>query len=445
MLCISLRGPTLQEAERQLAEALPLADLIEWRLDLFDDPRAIKTLHPVCPIPQIFTLRNGSEELLKELVELKPDYVDLEHPVPVPEGVKVIRSYHNYEETPENLEAILAELRQHPATYYKIATKAHTTSDALRLLNLGGDDVLAMGMGEEGVCTRILAPLFGQPFVYAALSDAEKTAPGQLTAQTLQELYHHRTLTPSSALYGLIGDPVSQSIGHHFHNAYMREQNALYVKLLIQPNELAPFIKKAPELGFRGLSVTIPHKETILSLLDEVTPHAQAIGAVNTVTFRDEKAIGSNTDSEGALDALEAVEKVQGKRVILIGAGGAARAVAYEALQRGASLLILNRTPERAQGLAKEFSCDWMPLAEWTGSQYDILINTTSNQDPVAPELIVPNCVAMDLSITPEITTFLKIASENGCHTVSGREMFHRQALLQAKTWGFGSDQTPHR
>lgn len=437
MLCISLRGPTLKEAKRQLTEALPLASLIEWRLDLFEDPKVIKTLHPMCPLPQIFTLRNGNDELLKELLELKPDYVDLEHPIPVPKGVKVIRSYHNYEETPENLEAILADLKRSPATFYKIATHAQSTSDALRLLRIGGEDVLAMGMGEEGTCSRILAPIFGQSFVYSALSDAEKTAPGQLTAQTLHELYHHRSLSPSTALYGLVGDPISQSIGHLFHNSYMREQNALYVKLRIQPSELAPFIEQAPELGFRGLSITIPHKEAILPLLDEVTPHAQAIGAVNTVTFCDGKAIGSNTDADGALDALEAVEKVKGKRIVLIGAGGAARAVAYEAIRRGASLLILNRTPERAKSLAGELSCDWMLLDAWKGGQYDILINTTSNQDPIATELIAPHAVAMDLSITPEVTTFLKCASEKGCRTVTGREMFHRQALLQANTWGF--------
>ena len=447
MICVSLPGPSLNDLKKQLRLAETVADLVEFRPDLYDTPYLVRDVRESCKLPFILTYHSkpGQEEegvkILQSLLPLGPEYVDLDCSVQVqdwPSEIKIIRSHHDFSGTPEDLQSLFDHLTEKPAALYKMATMAQSTLDALRLLHFAKNaskPLVVMAMGEKGRCSRILAPVVGCPFVYASLSEELCTAPGQISAEELRRVYNFKKLDSSTALYGLLGDPIQQSIGHLVHNAYMGDFAALYVKLQIAPEELEATLDRAMKLGFRGFSVTIPHKEAIIPLLDEVDENVRKIGAVNTVTVKEGRLCGSNTDAGGALDALEEVTPVRGKRMVLLGAGGSIRAIAYEAKKRGADVIILNRDVSRAERLAGDFSATSGSLNDLAGISYDILINGTPNQMPIDPSWIKKGATVMDLSITPRETEFLCVAKEHDCRVVYGTDMFFRQAAGQAKAW----------
>ncbi len=436
MIAVSLPGPTTADIERQIKESLPFADFFEFRTDLYHGDQRDAVLN--CPKPTIVTCRKGGTKEIALYRDLKPAFFDLDDSIPLdfqralPKKIGIIRSVHDFQKTPSDLGALLGTLTSFPADIFKIATYSKSTLEGFRLLRFcqNNDAPLAVvGMGEMGQCTRILGASAGSKLIYASPNETEKTAPGQISAEVLKSLY---AIGDNRSLYGLIGDPVSQSFGHLFHNGYMTKRGALYVRLRVQKEELVPMIALAKELGFRGLSVTIPHKERIVPLLDHLDPPSSKIGAVNTIKFEKGRLIGTNTDAKAALDALSI--DVRGKKIALIGAGGAARAIAFEAKRRGARVALANRTLERAELIAQEFGLEARPLHD-IGS-YDVLINATPNGMPVDPGLILPGVLAMDISLS-ESTQFLQEVEKKGGTGVNGKEMFKRQAEAQAKFWSF--------
>jgi 3-dehydroquinate dehydratase / shikimate dehydrogenase len=375
--------------------------------------------------------------LLEKLSELKTTtFVDLEHDTP-PSFLKEIKtpillSYHNFEYTPDNLDALLESLSSPYPYAYKIATMAKSSCDALRMLLFvkkhAHRKICGLCMGEKGILTRILGPVYGSFINYACLNEA--IAPGQLTINELRSIYHYDLLNQHTTPYGLIGDPVSQSIGHIVHNRMIREEkrNAVYVKTPVSEIELPPFLRLAHQLGFKGLSVTAPLKEAILPHLDHLDPNAQAIGAVNTVLFKERGLEGHNTDGKGAIESIKKQFCLNGKKIIILGSGGAARAIAYEALQQGARVTLLNRTVERARNLAIKLSCQWGALEDLK-QDYDLIINSTTSPMPIDPSCFHSGAVAMDISISP--SPFLAQAQKKGCFIISGSDMWHCQALRQ--------------
>jgi len=329
-----------------------------------------------------------------------------------------IISYHNYEETPQDLEGLLAHLRRTPARYYKIAAMARSTLDSLRMLRLcqNHPDVIGLCMGEEGKITRILAPVFGVPIMYASLSREEQNAPGQVPLSELINVYRFREIGPRTPIYGLIGDPVGQSVGHLYHNLRF-----LYVKMRLAKEELAPFFAYD---FFQGLSVTMPLKEAVIPFLDSLDPAAHSIGAVNTISGKR----GYNTDGEAALDAIgEAIGPVQGKKVAVIGAGGAGKAIAYAAQQRGAKVVIANRTAEKAALALPGVRGGGMELLE---QGYDVLVKAIPVEVPFDP---MEGSTVMDICLQESV--FLARAKKRGCRCISGLEMYVRQADRQQKIW----------
>lgn len=459
MLCVVIKGPTIQEAHRQIAEALSFADLLELRLDCFTeiDLSALKNLRSYFSIPMIFTLRSPlqggsylhSEEerlaTIRRLTTLSPEYLDLENSVDplfieeisthYPE-IKLILSYHNFVETPPDLEGLYQEMKKTPAFFYKIAVSAHSCLDALRVVlwaKKSAGRLIAISMGSHGEISRILGPVIGSPITYASLDESEKTAPGQVSAKILIERYHHRSLNPSTLLYGLIGDPVDKSISDKTHNSLLRPL-AVYIKIQVRPSELSAFLHYAGQVPFHGLSVTMPLKEHILPFLDEIDKEAQEIGAVNTLLFEKGKIHGFNTDGIGALNNLEA----NGKRFVIIGAGGAARAIAYEAVRRGGQVTLLNRDAEKASQLAASLGCIGKGLEHMSTCAeegYDILINATPISPSIASDYILPQAIVMETVIKPKETEFLKRAREKGCQIIYGYQMFVEQAVGQFNIW----------
>jgi len=426
--CIS--GPDLLSAEEQIGKANLACAGAELRVDLLEEGIDLKRLLGQIQGISILTADNP------DLLSLEPDYllVSWDHPERfLSSKTKIIRAYHNYEETPENLEEILEGMPS--ADLYKIVTRARSTLDGIRMGIFAKErpEVIGFCMGEEGEFTRVLPPLLESPFNFAPMGDP--VAPGQLSLHELEVVYNYSRLNPETRLYALIGDPVEQSPSHWTHNGFFHDHDidALYVKLRIQPGELARFLKLAPQLGILGVSVTCPYKETILPYIDEWEGEAKEIGAVNTVTFASGKIYGANTDAKGALDAIEKKQLVSGCRVVILGAGGAARAISYEAKKRGAQVRILNRSVDRAEVLGDELGVPFGSLDDLEG--YEILVNTTSSPFPVDLEKIQKNTLVMDVGFNRDNSPLIQKANELGCMIVLGEEMFRRQAAGQFARW----------
>lgn len=456
MLVISIQG-NFDEAKQAIVKGQKEGEAIELRLDLLEknDPAHVSKLMKLSKLPVIFTLRRKDqggafkgnererEQKLLELLPLEPDYVDLEWDCSFADKVNLplIASYHDFEKTPEDLETILEKMNRFPAAIHKIATMALSSLDALRMLNfVQKQRVAGMCMGEKGRITRILGPIVDAPLVYA--SSGMETAPGQPSAAELTQLYNFHHLNRQTKVYGLIGDPVSKSIGHLCHNHIFQKEkeDAVYVKIQLTPSEVPQFFKEIANLPFYGFSVTMPLKEKVAPFLDGIDVEAKAMGAINTLTKREGKWFGTNTDGGGALDALEKKGKVQGKVVLIIGAGGAAKAVAYAAKERGGKVVIANRTLKKGESLAKQIG--GMATSLQRVPDYDILINTTPvgmspeiQNLPIADAEIRPNKILFDIIMSPKETKFLNIGQNKGGEVVYGYEMFAQQALRQLKGW----------
>lgn len=467
MICVVTKSFSSKGLYGQIFEALEYADLIELRLDSLKklDIEELRNLRSHFSIPMIFTLRkasqggdyNQSEENrladIRRLMILKPEYLDLEHDVPslfIEEmrsqhpTTKLILSYHDFIGTPDDLEGIYQEMQKIPAYFYKIAVTAHNSLDAFRLMcwikKKSKSNLIAISMGSHGQISRILAPIIGCPMTYAVLDENSTTAPGQFSAKILIERYHYKSLNAQTAIYGLIGDPVDQSISDKTHNNVMSlfSLNAVYVKTKVTPSELASFLLLAKELSFHGLSVTMPLKEKVMDYLDEIDSEAARIGAVNTLLFENGKIKGFNTDGVGALNAIEQECLLKDKRIVIIGAGGAAKAIGYEAMQRGCLVTIVNRDKKKAFELAQRLHCAGLGLEsmnECAKAGYDVLINCTPAPLPIDLDDIIAKTIVMDIKTRPKETLLLIHAREKKCSIIYGYMMFVEQAVGQHHIW----------
>lgn len=456
MLCVVIKGPLFSDAYRQVGEALLYADLIELRLDYFTS-LSLTRLKEFCSqfaLPMIFTLRSqldgggykqSEEKRLAQilvLAELLPAYLDLEHRVSSDfireiaahyPSIRLIRSYHDCIKTPEyaELEAIYAEMQDPRVSLYKIAAHANHHLDAMRLLcwNRASDPALiAISMGPLGGLSRILGPIVQNPITYAFLEEP-------FHVQLLVERYRHYCLSPKTAIYGLIGNPIGRSIGDETHNQWfaLRGLDAVYVKIQLDPSDLAEFLSYAKQLGFKGLSVTMPLKEAILPYLDACDSKASEIGAVNTVVFEEDRILGYNTDGAGALDALERELDPNNLKVAIMGTGGTAKAIAHEALCRGACVTILGRNAEKALQIAEKLGC--ASGGESALLECDLLINCTPVSPSIDSVMLSPHVLLMDVRVKPEDNAFLNKGRAKGCRTLDGLCMFFEQAAGQQRIW----------
>jgi 3-dehydroquinate dehydratase/shikimate dehydrogenase len=481
MLIASLAIKDYSTAKQSLFQLADRADGVEFRLDYAPhwDLGAISALRQACTLPVIFTLRRQTQgghyphteaerlQTLLNLCALNPDYVDLEYDVPQKyiqairqryPAVKIILSYHNFAETPPDLVGFFKTMQQTDCFAYKIATQAQSVLDALRMLQFvmqmkTQHRIIGLCMGEAGQCTRILAPIVGSLFSYAAWDPSQTTAPGQLSLQDLTEIYHYRQLNDATKIYVLLGDPVQGSVGHIVHNRVIRflQKNAVYVKIRVSAADLPMAMHLLHGLPCVGGSITMPLKEKVLPLLQDLDPSAQVIQAVNTFVMQDRRWIGMNTDGLGAMQAVAAHLPLAGQTIVLFGAGGAARALAVVASQQGAKLIILNRTLEKAKQLAEELHGEAYPLDMFpTLHSYTLCINTLPESAFQTPELqaiwqpkyILPESTAMDIVYQPRETYFLNIAKAAGCQCIFGHHMYINQAILQIQHWFQPSEET---
>lgn len=354
---------------------------------------------------------------------------------------RILLSLHDFRRTPGQFRAVHSSAYSQ-ATALKIAANARTIGDSLRLLYLTDrlSKLVAVPMGELGLPARILALREGSALAYAPIHEA--TAPGQVSLHTLKHLYRAHELTRRTRVYGVVGNPVGHSLSPLMHNTgfVARKVDAVYLPFLVK--DLRDFLKAVPVLGIRGFSVTIPHKQAILRHLEECEPLAAEIGAVNTVIVRrDGSLYGCNTDYVGVLRALQKKMRLAGSRVLMFGAGGAARAAAFALAKAGADVAICARREKAARELARAVGGETVPRRALRSESFDAILNSTpigmhpyDRVSPLTPREL--NCrIVMDFINRPEKTQLLKIAARKGIATVSGVEMFIPQGVAQWEIW----------
>jgi len=444
------------------------AKLVELRLDYINGQINLKRLTAERPCPVVITIRRdvdggkwrGSEQerqmILRQAIVDGVDYVDLEEDV-----AKVIRrygktkrivSYHDFRQTPEDLASIHARLAALDADVVKLATMANSPHDNLRMMQLvhsANVPTIGICMGDLGTPSRILCRRFGSPFTYASFHHERLLAPGQLSFDQMVNVYHYEQIEKDTAVFGVIADPIGHSLSPLIHNTALRQANinAVYVPFRVPAEHLDQFLTDAAEWGIHGLSVTIPHKEAVLKRLTKFDPAVKGIGAANTLVFENDDLIGYNTDFRAAVDSLERAVRgpqtgggLEGKTALILGAGGAARAMAYGLKRFGASVVISGRTAKRALALAQSLGCETIDWHNRHGISPNIVINASPvgmhpnvDETPYDKNHLNPSVVVFDMVYNPENTLLIKEARGQGCTVVTGVEMFVRQASLQFK------------
>lgn len=363
------------------------------------------------------------------------------------EEVPLVISYHNFTTTP-SLAAISRRVMTIPADAYKIIVTARKPGDNLRVLQFArhglGDSVplIAFAMSDIGVATRILAPSYGCLYTYAAPSEAEGTASGQISGRLMHNLYRCEKLKRQTRIYGVVADPVAHSKSPLIHNRgfQARRLDAVYLPFRVATSHLGDWMKFARELPVHGFSVTIPHKQRIIRHLDIVEPLAKRIGAVNTVWRKGGKWRGTNTDVHGVLKPLARHGRISGISVLIAGYGGAARAAAIALADAGARVTITGRNLQSAATLARAIRAETVPTESAAAGHFDALIHATPvGMSPNTNESLfpgrVPADIVFDMVYNPHETALLKQAKAQGCQVIYGVEMLLEQAAHQFEIW----------
>jgi 3-dehydroquinate dehydratase / shikimate dehydrogenase len=393
--------------------------------------------------------------LLRTAIANGVDYVDLEHDIarkiPRYGKTKRIISYHNFNETPEDLESIQRKLAKLDADVVKIATLANNPADNLRALRVCRNSTIptiAFCMGEMGLMSRVLCGKFGAPWTYASFQDDRQVAPGQISFTQLREDYNYEAIKKSTGVLGVIADPVAHSFSPKVHNALIRKDklDLIYLPFRVPSEHLEEFMRHCPEIDIRGLSVTLPHKEKILKHLNVLDDISASLRSVNTVVFRGENAFGYNTDIEAALSVLgelyevdwRAPEAFSNTKALILGAGGVARTIAHGLMQRGAKVTLTTREFSKAEALSQELKCKALDWVARQNFDCNLLVNCTPvgmypemDETPFEESWFDSRMVVFDTIYNPEQTLMIKSARRAGCRTITGVDMFIRQAAKQ--------------
>lgn len=357
----------------------------------------------------------------------------------------VVLSFHDFHATAK-LEETFAKMSGLSADFYKVASTARTLYDNLSLMNFlekhrDQHSLVGMCMGEQGIISRVLGVRAGSAFTFGALNADDKTAAGQVTAQELRSTYRIDQVDVATRVYGVVGDPVSHSLSPAIMNAALRRENVNGVFLALRAKSLKDLMACVKEIPIQGLSVTMPYKEAIIPFLDNTDPQTTKIGACNTVVRSQEgKLYGFNTDTSGVVRPLEQRMTLQDARVLVLGAGGAARAAVFGLKERGAQIFILNRSAASGQKLARQAKARTLKRPDLKRLDFDVIINATpvgmgsTRESPLTADEIKSRYV-FDMVYDPAETKLLQLAKERGAETIAGSEMFVHQAARQFEIW----------
>lgn len=520
------------------------ADLVEFRIDVFFEDKEDSTdllqdridrvlaLVKASPLPCIVTCRphweggeyHGDDDERVSLYEAlgtsdhPPAYIDVElatytrsanirqkinlgvnHPKQQRAvSTRLILSTHDFEGRPSDLTRKILQMQDEPAcAVVKVAYRARSIRDNLELFEILQNQTkptIALGMGEFGIMSRILAPKFGGFLTFASLRDESTTAPGQITIEDLLGLYRFRSIMPSTKVYGIIGWPVKQSMSPLVHNAGFEHigWDGVYVPMPVEGSyesfkATVLSLIGHEELDFAGASVTIPHKEHLLQIEEyqwakpgaafQCTPCVDWIGAANTLALGEQHSINP-PPAIGAIDNTDfiAIAKICGAqfsnlehglqaggtrpRALIMGAGGAAKAVVCALVQLGFEVSVNARTQSRAEQLVQDYrrwhevngpekygNTEVIDSESVKTGRWDIAINCTpvgmtEGPDPDGlsipiPDMpnLSPDTVFFDTVYNPIETPMLKAAKERGYRTIDGVQMFVKQAAAQFEIW----------
>jgi 3-dehydroquinate dehydratase/shikimate dehydrogenase len=446
------------------------ARLIEVRLDYIARSPDFKRLLADKPCPIVATVRRtadggkwtGTEDarraLLRQAIVSGFDWVDLETDVAdvIPRFGKVKRivSYHNMREVPADLEKIHEAMCKQDADIVKIAVRATQIGDAIRVLKLMKNPprpTVALAMGDLGMATRILGARLGAPFTYAAFNKERGIAPGLFSFDELRRIYFYEHINAETKVYGVIGDPVAHSLSPLVHNHAFRHlnMNAVYMPFRVPRGELPPFLNAYEAIPVHGYSVTVPHKEAAVEVATHKDETVQVTHAANTLIRGEDGFWAYNTDYQAVLDTLKVNMKpgpdnapatLHGKNALVLGAGGIARSVAHALHRVNANVTIANRTEMNAHLLAMEVGCRHVEWDSRNGVPSDLVVNCTTvgmhpnvDDTPIHHSYFKEGMTVFDTVYTPETTLFIKEARGRGAHTITGVDLFVRQAALQFK------------
>jgi 3-dehydroquinate dehydratase/shikimate dehydrogenase len=468
-ICAVIAAPNARAMRRQLRKALRLTHMAELRLDWLSDDRQIRTflcylatLRPRATlIATCRRLEAGgryrgtiTRQLahLAEAIQAGCEWYDLEietvqkHPGKMLDRLldqgRQLTSAHFFLTSPADLARVATELASSPCDAIKIAVHCKSLTESRKLLTFAQrrPNIVAVPMGDVVLPARFLALRQRNSFAYAPVENS--TAPGQISLDQMKRIYRAEQFDSRTRVYGVIGDPIAHSLSPAMHNAGFaaRRRNAVYLPFLT--HDLRDFIDSVEPLGIKGFSVTLPHKERILRFLHRCDPLAERIGAVNTVVVQSSgKLHGYNTDYVGLLQTLERRVKLRGSRVLIVGAGGAARAVAFALAQAGSAVFVTARRHQRAKHLARAMGGEAVERASVRSMAFDAIVNATPvgmhpsvARSPLEADEL--NCrLVFDIIYRPQATKLLQMAVRRGIQTVSGVDMFVAQGAEQWKIW----------
>ena len=472
MICAILgRGRHAALAEEWKMAADAGVELVELRVDCLRREPDLKRILAAKPTPFVFTVRRGvdgglwrgpeekRQALMRQAIVAGCDYVDIEMDIAREirryGKTKRVISYHNQKGTPADLLEIAQQAEEMDADVVKIATRAHSVEDALRVLQVASKmetPTIAIAMGEVGTFTRVLGAKYGAPYTYANFNPDRNFAPGMLRYGDLKNDYAYDQIGAATEVYAVIGDPIGHSLSPAVHNAAFRElgQDKVLVPIQIPAERLKETLDQLNWLPVRGYSITIPHKQGVLPLLTAADGGVDRTGSCNTMVVKEDGTrTGYNTDYRAAMDSLEAamrpegdtsgISPLSGKQVVILGAGGVARPIAFGLARRGAGVTITSRTDDKSTALAEEVGCKVANWGNRASILADVIINCTPvgmhphvDDSPMPPAGFRAGTVAMDTVYHPENTMFLKLARERECKAITGVDMFVRQAAIQS-------------
>ncbi|HEY1901816.1 MAG TPA: shikimate dehydrogenase [Terracidiphilus sp.] len=482
-LCVAIQASSPAEMMARAEAALADSRFLEFRLDALAKPAvilpklksflaahrdvtAIATCrrkqfggHFVGTLTAEFAILLAAAEAGCQIVDLEVESAEAAKPAALKKFRQELRaaaaalllSFHDFTRT-KGLEQAAKRIEAFEPDFVKVVSTARSLSDNLAVLKLIEDrslsaQVVGIAMGEEGLLSRVLGPRAGAAFTFAAFSDGAETAPGQITARTLRDLYRFDQLDRATQLFGVAGNPIAHSLSPLMHSTAFRKENVDAVLLPLKVRTLSDLLTVVRELPLAGVAVTMPLKQEVLPYLANpvhrnAVPLTHRIGACNTLRVgADGKIVGFNTDVDGVVRPLEKRLKLRGARIAVLGAGGAARAAVFGLVAQGVEVFIVNRTHEKAVALAREAKAKSLKHELLAKNRFDVLINSTpcgmkeSKQAmPIAPNELNAGLV-FDMVYNPLETPLLKLARERGIPVVTGLEMFVQQGARQFEIW----------
>ncbi|HVZ15676.1 MAG TPA: shikimate dehydrogenase [Terriglobales bacterium] len=471
-VCVAVAGSNPAELLEKAEAVARDNPFIEFRLDYLKQPlqalpRIKSFLGSHTYVTAIGTCRranNGGKfkgsvasqiEMLIKAAQAGCHLVDIElqsaQAMKVPDFNKIrshaglVLSFHDFKAT-RKLNETFAQMKEYPADIFKVVPTAANLYDNVVLMRFLEEQshahkMVGICMGEQGIISRVLGVRAGSMFTFASLSPGEETAPGQVTVRALRDAYRIDNVDAATRVYGVAGDPIEHSMSPAMMNAAFRRENLNSVYLALHAKSLDDLVKCMRDIPMHGVSVTMPYKQDIIEHLDNCEPLCQKVGACNTVIrSADGKLYGFNTDVAGVTRPLEARLHLAGTRILVLGAGGAARAAVFGLRERGANVFILNRTPQTAQKLARESGAKSIKRDDLKKMEFDVIINATpigmgGTGKSILEEKEMNARVAFDLVYNPVETRFLQIARAKGMAVISGLEMFVHQGARQFEIW----------